>query len=161
MSDLKLTAGHTDAPGERSSESRFSGRILFACDTPGHTAGYHVVARAFRDAGFEVIMTGQQMPEAAALAASQEDVALVAYRIMDRDPVALVTTLRGAMTDHGVGSLPILVGGIVGKRAAKALAEVGVVGVFGPGSKLTDIVACAAAAVGRSDASDAAALPAD
>ncbi len=118
-------------------------RIVFASDTPGHTAGYHVVARALRDAGFEVILTGQQLPEATVAAALQEDADLIAYRIMDRDPVELVDALFTAMRASGIGDVPILIGGIVGKRDAAKLRAAGVAGVFGPGSKLSAIVACA------------------
>ena len=119
------------------------GRVVFATDTPGHTAGYHVVARALRDAGFEVILTGPLLPEATVQTALQEDADLVAYRIMDRDPVELVETLFAAMRDNGIGDMPVLVGGIIGKKDAAKLRESGVAGVFGPGSKLSEIVACA------------------
>ena len=53
-------------------------RILFASDTSGHTAGYHVVARGLRDAGFEVILAGRQLPAESASAALQEGADLVA-----------------------------------------------------------------------------------
>ncbi len=131
-----------EAPGESAAQAR----IVFASDTPGHTAGYHVVARALRDAGFEVILTGQQLPEATVAAALQEDADLIAYRIMDRDPVELVDALFAAMRANGIGEVPVLIGGIVGRRDAAKLREAGVAGVFGPGSKLSAIVACARAA---------------
>lgn len=127
-------------------------RVLFASDTSGHTAGYHVVARAFRDAGFDVILTGRQLPDESASAALQEGADLVAVRIMDRDPVEYVGGLLEAMRRGGIGEVPVLVGGIVGKRDAVRLREMGVAGVFGPGSKLSAIVDCARGAVESSRA---------
>jgi len=118
-------------------------RVVFASDTSGHTMGYHVVARGLRDAGFEVIMTGRQLPAEAARTALDEDADVVAYRIMDRDPLNAVESLLKAMADAGIGGKPVLIGGIIGKRDADAIRAMGVAGVFGPGSKLDDIVACA------------------
>jgi methylmalonyl-CoA mutase C-terminal domain/subunit len=105
--------------------------------------GYHVVARGLRDAGFEVIMTGRQLPAEAAATALQEDADLVAYRIMDRDPIESVAALLGAMQSEGIADKPVLIGGIVGPKDAARLRELGIAGVFGPGSKLEEIVACA------------------
>jgi methylmalonyl-CoA mutase C-terminal domain/subunit len=122
-------------------------RILFASDTSGHTAGYHVVARGFRDAGFEVILTGRQLPAESASAALQEGADLVAVRIMDRDPVEHVAAVLEAMRAAGIGDVPLLAGGIIAKRDAEKLEEMGVVGVFRPGAKLSAIVECARSAV--------------
>lgn len=118
-------------------------RILFASDTSGHSMGYHVVARALRDAGFEVIMTGRQLPKDAVAAASQEDADLIALRTMDRDPVVVGNALLDARHREGLDDRPVLMGGIINREEAATLREAGVAGVFGPGSKLEDIVACA------------------
>ena len=128
---------------EPAAKQQRQARVVFATDTPGHTAGYHVVARALRDAGFEVILTGPLLPEATVQTALQEDADMIAYRIMYRDPAELVETLVAAMRDSGIGDVPVLVGGIIGKKDAAKLREAGVAGVFGPGSKLSEIVACA------------------
>ncbi|MBI5947554.1 MAG: cobalamin B12-binding domain-containing protein [Chloroflexi bacterium] len=122
-------------------------RIVFASDTSGHTMGYHVVARGLRDAGFEVIMTGRQLPAEAASSALDEDAEIVAYRVMDRDPVEVVGALLEALRDRGIGDRPVLVGGIISRADADKLREAGVAGVFGPGSKLRDIAECARTAV--------------
>jgi methylmalonyl-CoA mutase C-terminal domain/subunit len=122
-------------------------RILFASDTSGHTAGYHVVARGLRDAGFEVILTGRQLPAESASAALQEGADLVAIRIMDRDPVEHVSAVLDAMRAVGIGDVPLLAGGIIAKRDAEKLQAMGVIGVFRPGSKLSAIVECARKAV--------------
>ena len=126
-------------------------RVLFASDTAGHTAGYHVVARGFRDAGFDVILTGRQLPTESAKAALQEGVDLVAVRIMDRDPIEYVGALLAALRESRIGDVPVLVGGIIGKRDADKLRDMGVVGVFRPGSKLSAIVDCVRSAVAGVD----------
>ena len=118
-------------------------RVFFAADTSGHTIGYYVVARGLRDAGFEVILTGRQLPNESASSALQEGADLVAVRIMDRDPLEYVGALLEEMRRSGIGDVPILVGGIIGKRDADKLREMGVAGVFRPGSKLSAIVDCA------------------
>jgi methylmalonyl-CoA mutase C-terminal domain/subunit len=114
--------------------------------------GYHVVARGLRDAGFEVIMTGRQLPAEAVQAAVQEDADVLAFRTMDRDPVAVGTALLGAMREEEAFDGPLLMGGIINREEADALRAAGVAGVFGPGSKLVDIVTCAREAVGDTDA---------
>lgn len=116
-------------------------RFLLASDTSGHTAGYYVVAQGLRDAGIEVVAIGHAEPPQIADAALQEDVDMVGYRIMDRDPLELVATLRGCLDERGLGELPLVVGGIIRPDAIPALKEKGVVGVFGPGSRLPDVVA--------------------
>jgi methylmalonyl-CoA mutase C-terminal domain/subunit len=123
-------------------------RVVFASDTSGHTIGYYVVARGLRDAGFEVILTGRQLPNESASAALQEGADLIAIRIMDRDPLEYVGALLEAMRRSGIGDVPVLVGGIVSKRDADKLREMGVVGVFRPGAKLSAIVDCARKATG-------------
>ncbi len=119
-------------------------KIVFAADTGGHTFGYQTVARGLRDAGFEVVMTGNSRPKQAVEVALQEDADLIAYRIMDRDPVALVRTLSEAMTEAGLDGVPILLGGIINKQDLGTLEAFGVRAIFTPGSKLTDITERAA-----------------
>ena len=115
-------------------------RFLLASDTSGHTAGYYVVARGLRDAGIEVIALGYAEPEEIAHSAQQEDVDVIGYRVMDRDPVALVSALRRALEERGLGHLPIVVGGIIRPDEVPQLHALGVRGVFGPGSRIPDIV---------------------
>ena len=122
-------------------------RVLFASDTSGHTIGYHVVARGMRDAGMDVILTGRLLPNEAASTAVQEDVDLLAIRIMDRDPIEYVEAMLSSLRESGEEPMPILVGGIIAKRDAEKLREMGIVGVFRPGAKLSDIVSCARSAV--------------
>jgi methylmalonyl-CoA mutase, C-terminal domain len=125
-------------------------RIFFASDTSGHTIGYHVVARGFRDSGFEVILAGRLLADEAVKAAVEEGADVLAIRIMDRDPLEYVTAVVERMRALGVADMPVLVGGIVGKRDAEKLRQMGVAGVFRPGAKLADIVSCVRQAVAPS-----------
>jgi methylmalonyl-CoA mutase C-terminal domain/subunit len=114
-------------------------RFLLASDTSGHTAGFYVVAQGLRDAGMEVIALGHSEPAGVADAALQEDVDYIGYRISDRDPITLIASLLRAMAERGLANVPIVVGGIVRKEAVSVLKEMGVTGVFGPGSRMPDI----------------------
>lgn len=115
-------------------------RVLLASDTSGHTAGYYVVAQGLRDAGVEVIAVGYAEPEEIANTALQEDPHIIGYRIMDRDPLLLVASLRNALDALDIGNIPIVVGGIIRQDAIPTLKELGVVGVLGPGSSIPHIV---------------------
>ena len=114
-------------------------RFLLACDTSGHTAGYYVVAQGLRDAGMEVITLGHSEPAGVADAALQEDVDFIGYRISDRDAVTIITSLMTAMEERGISQVPIVVGGIIRREAVPILKEMGVTGIFGPGSRMPDI----------------------
>ena len=116
-------------------------RLLLASDTSGHTAGYYVVAQGLRDAGMEVIALGHSEPAGVADAALQEDVDFIGYRISDRDPITLISALREAMEKRDITHIPIVVGGVVRKQVIPVLKQMGVIGVFGPGSRMQDIAA--------------------
>jgi methylmalonyl-CoA mutase cobalamin-binding domain/chain len=126
-------------------------KVLFASDTAGHTAGYYVVSRAFRDAGFEVVLVNQLMPKEAATAALDEGADILAYRVMDRDPIVMGEEILRKLEELGVSDLPVLMGGIMSQRDAKQLRSLGIAGVFPPGSKLSDIVATAYRCVGSEE----------
>lgn len=115
-------------------------RVLLVADTPGHTVGYYVVARGLRDGGIEVVLGGAMEREQIAATALQEDVDFIGYRIMDRDPVTMVERLREKLREKGVDHIPVVVGGIVPPSEVRRLRELGIQGIFGPGSRLDDIV---------------------
>jgi len=121
-------------------------RFLLVADSPGHTTGYYVVARALREAGVEVILGGYAQPEEIVETAIQEDVDFIGYRIMDREPLAIVSHLRQVLDRRGHQGIRVVVGGIVARRDIARLKEVGVEAVFRPGAKLDDIVAHVTAA---------------
>jgi methylmalonyl-CoA mutase C-terminal domain/subunit len=107
----------------------------------GHDRGAKVIARALRDAGMEVIYTGlRQTPEMIAEAALQEDVDVVGLSILSGAHMALVPRIRELMTENGLNNVPLLVGGIIPESDTKTLLEMGVSGVFGPGTSTEDIV---------------------
>ena len=124
-------------------------KFLLACDSSGHTAGYHVVAMGLRDVGVEVVALGYAEPEEVARAALEEGVDVVGYRVMDRDAAVLGPQLLNEMSARGLERVPVVIGGIVRRDAKAELLERGIARVFGPGSKLTDITDFALAQTDR------------
>lgn len=101
----------------------------------GHDRGAKVIARALRDAGMEVIYTGlRQTPQMIAEAALQEDVDIVGLSILSGAHMTLVPRIREAMNESELDDVPIIVGGIIPDVDKAKLAEMGVIGVFGPGT---------------------------
>jgi methylmalonyl-CoA mutase C-terminal domain/subunit len=106
-----------------------------------HDRGAKVVARAYRDAGFEVIYTGlYQRPEAVAAAAIQEDVDVVAISSLAGAHGVLIPQLIQLLREQGADDILILAGGIIPEDEVPALLEAGVSRVFGPGSDLDEII---------------------
>lgn len=107
----------------------------------GHDRGAKVVARALRDAGMEVIYTGlRQTPEMIAEAALQEDVDAVGLSILSGAHMALVPRVMHLLQEYGLGRVAVFVGGIIPDDDLPALRELGVKGVYGPGTALGEIV---------------------
>lgn len=99
-----------------------------------------MVARGLRDAGFEVIYTGlHQTPEMVVQAAIQEDVDVVGLSILSGAHLPLVKAVMKLFSDEKIAK-PIFVGGIIPDDDAQQLLKEGVIGVFGPGSPIGDIV---------------------
>lgn len=112
-------------------------RILMAkTGLDGHWRGPTIVARALRDAGFEVIMIGMASTDDIVNAAVDEDVDLVGLNVGGHIDVAIraVKAVHEARAD-----VPIFAGGTIPPHAAKQLRELGVE-VYPPGSQLSDIV---------------------
>lgn len=106
----------------------------------GHDRGAKVVARALRDAGMDVIYTGlRQTPEMIAEAALQEDVDVVGLSILSGAHMALVPRVLGLLKANGQENVKVFIGGIIPDEDAPRLKEMGVVGVYGPGT-LTDAI---------------------
>lgn len=107
----------------------------------GHDRGAKVVARALRDAGMEVIYTGlRQTPEMIAEAALQEDVDAVGLSILSGAHMALVPKVLDLLKANGQENVHVFVGGIVPDEDMPRLKEIGVSGVFGPGTSTEIIV---------------------
>jgi methylmalonyl-CoA mutase C-terminal domain/subunit len=106
----------------------------------GHDRGAKVVARALRDAGMEVIYTGlRQTPEMIAETALQEDVDAVGLSILSGAHLALVPRVFELLKANGQERVKVFVGGIVPDEDLPRLEEMGVAGVYGPGT-LTDTI---------------------
>jgi methylmalonyl-CoA mutase C-terminal domain/subunit len=106
----------------------------------GHDRGAKVIARALRDAGFEVIYTGlRQTPEMIAEAALQEDVDVVGLSILSGAHMALVPRIREVMNAAELEDVPIILGGIIPDEDKPRLHELGVSGIFGPGTSTETI----------------------
>jgi methylmalonyl-CoA mutase C-terminal domain/subunit len=107
----------------------------------GHDRGAKVIARALRDAGMEVIYTGlRQTPEMIAEAALQEDVDVVGLSILSGAHMALVPRIRQLMDQSGLQDVLLLIGGIIPDEDISQLKEMGVSGIFGPGTNTEEIV---------------------
>jgi methylmalonyl-CoA mutase C-terminal domain/subunit len=107
----------------------------------GHDRGAKVVARALRDAGFEVIYTGlHQTPEMIANAAVQEDVDAVGLSIMSGAHNTLFPAVIDALRQHGAGDVVVFGGGIIPEVDIDPLKSAGVSGVFTPGTPLETII---------------------
>src|SRR5258706_11999596 len=107
----------------------------------GHDRGAKVVARALRDAGFEVVYTGlHQTPEMIASAAVQEDVDAVGLSIMSGAHNTLFPAVINALTQRGANDVVVFGGGIVPDDDWPKLEAVGVRRVFKPGTPLGEIV---------------------
>jgi methylmalonyl-CoA mutase C-terminal domain/subunit len=107
----------------------------------GHDRGAKVVARALRDAGFEVIYTGlHQTPEMIASAAIQEDVDCVGLSIMSGAHNTLFPAVIEALRQHGAEDMLVFGGGIIPEDDIPRLQSAGVKGVFTPGTPLAEII---------------------
>ena len=101
----------------------------------GHDRGAKVVARALRDSGMEVIYTGlRQTPEMIVEAALQEDVNVIGLSILSGAHMALVPRVLELMKANDLNDVKVFIGGIIPDEDAKALEQMGVSGVFGPGA---------------------------
>jgi methylmalonyl-CoA mutase C-terminal domain/subunit len=107
----------------------------------GHDRGAKVVARALRDAGMEVIYTGlRQTPEQIVEAALQEDVDVIGLSILSGAHNYLVPRVVELLRKAGATDVLVTVGGIIPEEDLKGLDELGVKGVFGPGTTTDAIV---------------------
>jgi len=107
----------------------------------GHDRGAKIVARALRDAGFEVIYTGlHQTPEMIANAAVQEDVDAVGLSIMSGAHNTLFPAVIEALRAKGAGDIVVFGGGIIPDDDIAGLKAAGVRDVFTPGTSLADII---------------------
>jgi len=108
----------------------------------GHDRGAKIVARALRDAGYEVIYTGlHQTPEMIVAAAVQEDVDAIGLSILSGAHNVLLPRITAMLHDQGAGDIKVFCGGIIPDADIPGLREAGIAAVFTPGTSLEQIVA--------------------
>jgi len=107
----------------------------------GHDRGAKIIARALRDGGMEVIYTGlHQTPEMIAEAALQEDVDAVGLSILSGAHMALFPRIMDELRKRGLDDVMVYAGGIIPDDDIPAIKEMGVAGVFGPGTTMAETV---------------------
>jgi len=126
---------------EKANNSQRKLRILVAKPgLDGHDRGAKIVARAYRDAGFEVIYTGlHQTPEQIVSAALQEDVDLIGLSCLSGAHMTLFKQVLDLLNAYKT-DIPIIVGGIIPEDDIPRLKEMGISEVFLPGAPLDTIV---------------------
>jgi len=107
----------------------------------GHDRGAKIIARALRDAGFEVVYTGlHQTPEMIAETAVQEDADAVGLSILSGAHLTLFPAVIDELRRRGGGDIVVFGGGIIPDSDVEALRAVGVTGIFTPGATTQEIV---------------------
>lgn len=115
----------------------------------GHDRGAKIVARALRDAGFEVIYTGiRQTAETIAAVALQEDVGVVGLSVLSGAHLGLARRTLEALNGLGLSDVKLVVGGTIPVSDCQTLLDLGVTAVFPTGTPLEDVVAGVRATVG-------------
>jgi methylmalonyl-CoA mutase, C-terminal domain len=122
------------------SERRY--RILIAKPgLDGHDRGAKVVARALRDAGYEVIYTGlRQTPEQIAAAAVQEDVDAVGLSILSGAHNSLLPEITRLLREQGADDVLVFCGGIIPQQDIPGLRTAGIDAFFLPGTSTRQII---------------------
>jgi methylmalonyl-CoA mutase C-terminal domain/subunit len=118
-------------------------RVLIAkAGLDGHDRGAKIIARALRDAGFEVIYTGlHQTPEQIVRAALQEDVAAIGLSTHSGAHMTLFPRILTLLKEQDAEEIFVFGGGVIPDTDVASLLEAGVSALFGPGTSTADIVA--------------------
>jgi methylmalonyl-CoA mutase C-terminal domain/subunit len=107
----------------------------------GHDRGARIIARAYRDAGFEVVYTGlHQSPEEIVEAAIQEDVDMIGLSSLAGAHNYLLRQVVDLLRDKGADDIVVCGGGIIPDEDIVKLKKAGIKEIFTPGSTLDDIV---------------------
>jgi methylmalonyl-CoA mutase C-terminal domain/subunit len=107
----------------------------------GHDRGAKVIARALRDAGMEVIYTGlRQTPDQIVGAALQEDADVIGLSILSGAHMHICPRVMELLHEKGLGDVLVVIGGIIPDVDIPKLKEMGVSGIFLPGSPMQEIV---------------------
>jgi methylmalonyl-CoA mutase, C-terminal domain len=107
----------------------------------GHDRGAKIIARALRDAGYEVIYTGiRQTPEMIAEAALQEDVDAIGLSILSGAHMTLFPRILDELRKRGLDDVAVWAGGIIPAADVQQLREMGIRAIFGPGSPTSETI---------------------
>lgn len=107
----------------------------------GHDRGAKVMARAFRDAGFEVIYTGLfQTPEMIANAALQEDVSVIGLSILSGAHMTLFPRIMAELSACGLDDVLVVAGGTIPEEDRPEILDMGIAAIFGPGTSMATAI---------------------
>lgn len=107
----------------------------------GHDRGVLVLARAFRDAGMEVVYSGLlPSPEQVAQMAIDEDVDVVALSLLNGAHMTAFPRVKKLLEEKGGKDIIVVGGGIIPEEDKPKLLKIGITGLFGPGSSLQEII---------------------
>ena len=107
----------------------------------GHDRGIKILARAYRDAGMEVIYLGlRQTPEMIVNAAVEEDVDVIALSILSGAHMTIFSKVMDLMNDSGLTNVLLTGGGIIPDVDMKTLSQKGVGKLFGPGTPVNETI---------------------
>ncbi len=116
-------------------------RVLIArLGMDAHWRGSVVVARAIRDAGFEVIYLGNQTPEAIVEIAIEEDVDIIGLSTLSGNHLILAPKVIEQLKIKKIDDKPVMLGGTIPPDDVPLLKKAGIAGIFGTGSSLEKIV---------------------
>ncbi|MDO8616538.1 MAG: cobalamin B12-binding domain-containing protein [Dehalococcoidia bacterium] len=132
----------TEQPFDKTEDRRKLKIIIAKPGLDGHDRGAKVVARALRDAGFEVVYTGiRQTPEMIAETALQEDADVIGLSILSGAHLELFPRVVAELKKRGMDDVVLFCGGIIPREDIARLDGLGFKGIFGPGSSTHDIIA--------------------
>ena len=107
----------------------------------GHDRGAKIVARALRDAGFEVIYTGlHQTPEQIVATAVQEDADAIGLSVLSGAHNYLFKAVLDLLKEKGADDIAVFGGGIIPDEDMPALRRAGIRGIFTPGTSTREVV---------------------
>ena len=107
----------------------------------GHDRGIKILARAYRDAGMEVIYLGlRQTPEMIVAAAIQEDADVIALSVLSGAHMTIFSKVKKLMDEEGIENVLLTGGGIIPKEDMQTLSKLGVGKMFGPGTAVDSTI---------------------
>ena len=107
----------------------------------GHDRGVKIIARALRDAGFDVVYTGLHMtPEMIVRSAVQEDVDAIGISILSGAHKYIFSRILELLKESGSEDIKVFGGGIISGEDTEELKKLGVLEIFGPGADTSHII---------------------